>query len=199
MKKNVILFVNEPRLAEQLSRIESGCYHLQEIHDGLIGLGAEADQITVDDLKNLMISDGSPAEIKRIVLRGKVLQVAGMMIAKESIHFDEKALRDLSRICRNAPSYLEQGDYYEIVSGKVKCVDSLEDDLRAGHTLYGSARQKEIADKMKALAAQIESLRKEIGATNPYHPMRNPDTWFEADSRGQYVPNIYRIAKHVAP
>lgn len=199
MKNNVILFVNESRLAEQLSRIESGCYHLQEIYDGLIGLGAEADQITVDDLKNLMISDGSPAEIKRIVLRGKVLQVAGMMIAKESIHFDEKALRDLSRICRNAPSYLEQGNCYEIVNGKIKCLDSLEDDLRASHTLYGSVRQKEIADKMTALATQIESLRKEIGATHPYHPLRNPDTWFESDSRGQYVPNIYRIAKNVAP
>lgn len=199
MKKNVILFVNESRLAEQVSTIKRGCHYLQEIYDGLIELGAEAEQITVDDLKSLMIADGSPADIKRIVLRGKVLQVAGMMIAKESIHFDEKALRQLSRVCRNAPSYLEQGDYYQIVSGKIKCVDTLEDDLRASHTLYGSVRQKEIADKMKALAAEIENLRKEMGADHPYHPMRSHDTWFEADSRGQYVPNIYRIAQHVTP
>lgn len=197
MNTNVILHVAEVRLAEKVSEIKRGSLYLQQIHDGLKDLGAE--NVTIEEVKSLMLSDGNIADIKRLILKDKVLQVAGMMIAKETIHFDQRALADLSRVCRSAPNSLEQGDYYEIVDGQVKCVDTLESDLRPSYTLYGSAKQKALADKLTALASEIESLREEMGATHPYHPMRNPDTWFGVDSRGRYIPNIHRIAQHVNP
>ncbi len=197
--ESVVLHVHEDKLNEQLSKIKGGVYFLQAIYEGLVGLGADAAQITIGDLKSLMISDGSPADIKKIVLRGKVLQVAGMMIARESIAFNEKSLRNLSLICRQAPSYLEreQDEFYEIVDSKVQVRDTVEDELRPRYTLCGSQRQKDIADKLAVIAEQINALRTEIGQDHPFAPMRDPSAWFTWNTRGEYVVDVFRIAKHI--
>lgn len=195
--KNVILAVDQTRLSEKVSQITRGCHYLQEIYDGLKDLGAET--ITVDEIKSLMISDGNIADIKGIILKDKVLHVAGMRIANESIHFDKQALADLSRVCRNAPNSLEQGDFYEIVEGRVKVSDSLEDDLRPAYTLLGSEKQKEIVDKVEVLCDQINALRAEMGAEHPYHPLRSPDNWYKWDTSGKFVPDVYRISQNVNP
>lgn len=195
--KDVILHVHSDKLNEQISNIKRGCDYLQKIHDGLKALGAET--ITIDDLKTLMLADGRLEDIKRIVLRDKVLQVAGMTIARETIFFDKRALADLSRICRQTPNSLEQGDFYEIVDGKVKPIDSLGSDLMPRHKLYGSQRQKDIADKMAAIAVQINALRTEIGHDHAHAPMRLPESWFRWDNSGEYVVDKYRVSQHITP
>jgi hypothetical protein len=197
--KKVKLHVNESRLQHEIGKIQNSAHYLQHIADGLKGMGAEI--ITIQDLKNLMLADGSPVEIKKIILRGKILKTAsGLTIAKEAIYFDDQAIRTLSTICRNAPASLEAGDFYEIVDGKVKLVDGLEDELRPRYTLLGSERQQRIISKMETLAAQINALRTEIGADHAHSPMRDPAYWFLRDTTtGKYGVDVYRVSKYVNP
>lgn len=195
-EEKIPVFTNEAAIKNDLNTAKATAERLTGIYAKLIAIGAL--DVSLNELRKLIKSDGHPSVIREIVLADINLEVRpGVYRDISSYKLDEKQTQALSLEVKkfNPGKYTIEWGYFDVKDGKVVCLDCAETSLRERYTVYANKEVKAAIDEAAKICDLINKFYKKHNITT-FHPLRDTDALLHHDG-SQFTPHIYNLSQYI--
>jgi hypothetical protein len=194
----IAIYSNEDKIKSSLEIQRQLAAQLTGLYVGLTELGAE--NIDIDDLEELVKSDGHPTIIRKIILKGKDLRVAGIAINAETLQLPELGIRKLSQDAKRVDpgkNHLKNWDFFDIKNGAVVCLKCAETAIRKTNTVFGTEKTADIITDAQKMCDIMNVLFSKLDG-HTHSPLRDPEALIKYNSETKtFSPNVKFIAGYV--